>query len=411
MKNFDPHEVRGLFPALSLRRNGVAPAFFDGPGGTQVPTQVIDAIGNYMRGGVSNLISSNFFTVETTRDIVRQAREKGAAFFNASSAGEIIFGPNMSTLTCHLSRSISREWGAGDEIIVTNLDHFSNVSYWKQAAEDRGATWRAVAVNPQDCMLDYQHFESLLSKKTKFVAFTMASNACGSLTDAARIVKAAKSVGAMTYADAVHYAPHFLPDVQALGCDFMACSPYKFFGPHMGMVYGRREHLERLKVYKVEPASNNAPERWETGTPNFEALAGFNAAIDYLSLLGEGHTLRDNLASGYTRIGAYEKEWSRRFLERAKSMENLTVWGITEQDRVAERTATFAISVSDHTPQAVSDHLANDNIITGPGNFYGVGVTDALGLTNRGGIVRVGCVHYNTFGEMDMLFESLEKLS
>lgn len=285
MKAFDPQEVRKLFPALARKISGNMPVFFDGPGGTQVPESVAKAMSDDLLQGTSNVISSQFYTVKRTHEVVRMARERGAAFFNASP-GEIIFGANMSTITAHLSRSISREWNEGDEIILTNLDHYANISYWKQAAEDRGVKWHMVSIRPEDCTLDYDHFEKLISAKTKFIAFTLASNACGSLTDAARIVKAAKSVGAMTYADATHYAPHYLPDVKKLDCDFMACSPYKFYGPHMGMVYGKREHLERLKPYRVEPSINTPPECWETGTQNFEAQAGFSAAIDYIASVG-----------------------------------------------------------------------------------------------------------------------------
>lgn len=410
MKQFNPQEVRKFFPSLNRKISGSAPVFFDGPGGTQVPDSVASAMANYFENGTSNVISSPFFTVQRTHEVVKFAREHGAAFFNASP-GEIIFGANMSTITAHLSRSISREWQPGDEIILTSLDHYANVSYWKQAAEDRGVKWHMVPIRPEDCTLDYKYFESLLSKKTKFIAFTLASNACGSLTDAARIMKMAKSVGAMTYVDAVHYSPHFLPDVQKLGCDFMASSPYKFFGPHMGMVYGKREHLERLKPYKVEPAAITPPECWETGTQNFEAQAGFCAAIDYIAALGDGGaTLREQLESSYARVAAYEQEWSKKFLEHTKEDKRITVWGINDPKRVKERTATFAITVDGHRSPAVSDHLAKENITTGAGSFYGIGVTDALGLTSKGGIVRVGCVHYNTFAEMDMLFESLEKL-
>jgi cysteine desulfurase family protein (TIGR01976 family) len=403
MKPFNASDVRQLFPAL--KQDAV---FFDGPGGTQLPKPVIDAISGYMSGGTSNLIKSDFFTVQNTRRITKEAREKGAAFFNAATPSEIIFGGNMSSLTCHLSRSISREWDAGDEIIVTELDHYSNVSYWKQAAEDRGVKWHAVRVKPEDCTLDYDHLQGLINKKTKFIAFTLASNACGSLTDAARIVKMAKAVGAMTYADAVHYAPHFLPDVRALDCDFMASSPYKFYGPHLGMIYGKLEHLNTLNPYKVEPASDAAPERWETGTPNFEAQAGFCAQIDYLASLGEGKTLREKLQSSYARVGAYEQSWSTKFLERVRDIKGLKVWGIADTSRVKERTSTFAISLEGHSPTELSSHLEKHNIVSGPGSFYGIGVTNAVGL--KDGAVRIGCVHYNTFDEMDRLFKALAQL-
>lgn len=407
MKPFDPSEVRHLFPSLNQAVNGGKPIFFDGPGGTQVPETVLKAMNSYFLTGSSNLILSDFFSVKNVKDIVRTAREKGAAFFNASP-GEIIFGANATTLTAHLSRSISREWNPGDEIILTDSDHSANVSFWKMAAEDRGVKWHAVRLKPEDCTLDYAHYESLLSKKTKFVAFTMASNVSGSVTDAARMVKGAKSVGAMTYADAVHYAPHFLPDVRKLGCDFMSTSPYKFFGPHIGMLYGRREVLEKLRPYKVEPISADPPECWETGTQNFEAQVGFCAAIDYMASLGEGDSLRKRLETSYDRVGMYEKEWGRRFLERAKTFKGLKVWGIIDPVRLQDRTATFVLTIEGKAPQAVSDHLARNNISTGAGSFYGVGVTKTLGLLDKGGVVRVGCVHYNTFEEMDRLFEVLQ---
>lgn len=284
---FDPQKIRPLFPALNIQTGGVAPVYFDGPGGTQVPKVVIDAMGAAMAGGSCNTMNSPFFAVQKSHDIVREAREKGAAFVNAESPDEIVFGANMSTITAHISRSVAREWKPGDEIILTALDHFANVSYWTQAAEDRGVKVHIVPVRPDDCTLDYERYESFLSGKTKLVAFTLASNVCGSLSDAKRIIRAAHNVGAMTYADAVHYAPHMLPDVRGLDCDFLACSPYKFYGPHLGMLYGKIEHLKRLKPYKVALAPDAPPECWETGTKSFEALAGFNASIDYIASCSE----------------------------------------------------------------------------------------------------------------------------
>ena len=220
--------------------------------------------------------------------------------------------------------------------------------------------------------------------------------------------QAAKSVGALTYVDAVHYAPHFLPDVQALDCDFLVCSAYKFFGPHLGFIYAKRAHLERMTAYKVEPASDIPPEKWETGTKNFEALAGFIASIDYAASLGEGGaTLRAKLASSYKNIAVYEQDWSREFLNRAKNYKGMKVYGITDPSRVHERTSTFALNIEGRAPQDTSDKLAALNISAGAGGFYGGGVTDALGLTDKGGVLRVGCVHYNTIEEMDRLFNAL----
>lgn len=406
---FDPHSVRPLFPALERKINGRAPVFFDGPGGTQTPKSVIDAIGQYITSGSSNLIKSPFFTVDETRRIVGDARAKAATFVNAASPEQIVFGANMSTITAHFSRSIAREWKAGDEIILTALDHSANVSYWKQIAQDKGVTCRVARLKKEDCTLDYAYLESLISKKTKLIAFGLASNVCGSLSDAQRIMKIAKAAGAVTFIDAVHYAPHFLPDARALDCDFMVFSPYKFFGPHMGFLYGKKEFLERLVPYKVEPALNTPPDKWETGTKNFEALAGFIAAVDYIASLGEkSDSLRARLGSSYRRVMEYEQAWSRGFLDRAKNIKGLRIWGITDPAKADKRTSTFAMTMEGRTPQEISDHLSDHGICAGAGTFYGVGVTDALGLTDKGGMLRVGCVHYNTMEELDYLFEVLE---
>jgi cysteine desulfurase family protein (TIGR01976 family) len=410
-QGFDIAAIRARFPALNREmEDGRPPVFLDGPGGSQVPATVIEAMGAYLAGGNSNLLNSPFFAVQKTHEVVGRARTGAAALLNVAPEN-IIFGANMSTLTAQISRAISRDWQAGDEIIVTALDHSANVSFWCHAAQDKGVTCHLARLRPEDCTLDHDHLESLISEKTRLVAFSLASNVCGSLSDAARIIRAAKAVGAMTYVDAVHYVPHFLPDARALDCDFMACSAYKFFGPHLGMVYGKSEHLTRLRPYKVEPASEQPPERWESGTKSFEALAGFGATIDYLSSLNKKKMLRDSLQASYEMISAHEAQWATQFLKRAASIPRLKIWGITDPEKTDRRTATFALTLGVHTPQAFSDHLAAQNIAAGAGNFYGVGVTDALGLTQKGGVVRVGALHYNTFGEMDRLFTAIEALS
>lgn len=410
MSDFSPQSVRPLFPALHQEVNGSQPVFLDGPGGTQVPETVPAAMRDYLGLSNSNLLNSSFFAVEKTHGVVREARRKAADFVNAAEPETIVFGANMSTITAHLSRSLSLEWEEGDEIIVTALDHFSNVSFWQLAARDRGAVCHILPIHSEECTPDYEALERLISPRTKLVAFTLASNICGSLTDPQRIIRMARDVGALTFVDSVHYAPHFLPDVQALGCDFLACSAYKFFGPHLGFVCGQREHLERLMPYKVAPASDQIPDRWETGTKNFEALAGFNAAIDYLGSFYKNRPLRDCLKSFYEDFGRYEQAWSKRFLERSKQVKGMKIYGITDADKVHLRTSTFAFTVEGSTPQQVSDHLAAHNIITGAGDFYAAGVTEALALSDRGGIVRAGCVHYNTMTEMDRFFEALDRL-
>ena len=408
---FDPHVVRPFFPALQHHFNGRLPILFDGPGGTQVPSMVIDAMAQYLTTSNSNLGKTPFPTMLATHEVVRNARAAAAAFVNAPSADEIVFGPNMSTITAHLSRSIAREWKEGDDIIVTALDHSANISYWRMAAADRGVKCHIVPLRADDCTLDYAAFEKLISPKTKLVAFGLASNVCGSRSDPARMIRAAKAVGAMTYVDAVHYAPHHLPDVQALECDFLACSPYKFFGPHLGFVYGQRKHLERLLPYKVEPALDVIPDRWETGTKSFEALAGLVAAIEYIASIGGSNgSLRARLQESYKRVEQYEQGWSSAFLQKIKGLNSVRVHGITDHARVNDRTSTFALTFNHHQPQEVSDFLASKNICAPSGTFYGVGVTDTLGLTDKGGVLRVGCVHYNTHQEMDALFEALSEL-
>jgi cysteine desulfurase family protein (TIGR01976 family) len=407
MSGFDVEKARAQFPALNREIDGQRPVFFDGPGGTQVPQRVLDAMVGYLGAYNSNLFDSPFFAVQKTHEVVREARVAAAAFVNAPRAEDIIFGASMSALTSHMSRSIAAEWQEGDEIIVTALDHYANVSFWQRVAEERGVTCHVVHVKVPDCTLDYEHLERLVSEKTRLVAFTLASNVSGSRVDAQRVIKAAKAVGALTYADSVHAAAHFLPDVQALDCDFLACSAYKFCGPHLGILYGRQEHLKRLRPYKVEPASHEPPECWEMGTKSFEALSGFTAAIHYMVSFNNHSSLRESLKAFYKDIFAYEQGWSRRFLERAGDIEGMRIYGLNDVDQVAARSPTFAFTIEGYHPKAVSDHLAHAGIATGFGNFYAQGLIEALDLAEEGGVVRAGCVHYNTLDELERFFEVL----
>lgn len=409
MQMFDPYSVRSQFPALQQIVRGSHPVFLDGPGGSQVPQTVLDAMVAYLGYSNSNLLSTPFFAVEKTHAVVKEAREKAAAFVNGQ-ANNIIFGNSTTSLTAAISRAIATEWQAGDEIIVSNLDHYSNVSFWRRAAQDKGVKCHVVRVDTEECSFDYEHYESLLSSRTKLVAFTLAANICGTRTDGKRIIAAAKNAGAMSYVDAVHAAPHFLPDVQDLDCDFLACSVYKFCGPHLAFVHGRAEHLARLPAYKVEPAPETAPDKWETGTKSFEALAGLNACIDYLCTGTGGNDTRARLKAVYDGIGAYEQEWSRRFLARASDIKGMKIYGITDPARVHERTPTFAFTIEGHAPGDIANHLAWHNIGAGAGHFYARGVTDALGLTDSGGVMRAGCMHYNTFEELERFFGTLKTL-
>lgn len=404
---FTPEAVRDAFPALNQQVNDQPVYFFDGPGGSQVPTPVLDAMTAYLGHYNSNL-GGAFFSSEKTVDVVAQARSAAQALLGAPSAENIVFGANMTSLTFQLSRAISRDWQAGDEIIVTALEHYSNVSSWQQAAEDKGAVVHQVRVNEDDCTLDYDHLTSLLSDKTRLVAVTHASNTTGSLVDVQRVIEAAHQVGAQVYIDAVHYVPHALVDVQALGCDFLACSAYKFFGPHVGIAYIAPQWLQTLRPYKVEPATNQGPGRFETGTQSFEALAGFTASVEYLAQWGEpGAGLRQRLQQSYAQYQQHEAELSRHFLACVAQYSNIRLYGITDTARLHERTPTFAIRIDGVTPGDVAVHLGKQNMCVWNGHFYAQGLCEQLGVMDDGGVIRIGLMHYNTTAEIDQLFAAM----
>lgn len=405
-------KLRRQFPALMQQVAGKSPIFLDGPGGSQVPQSVLSAMSAYLGYYNSNL-GGAFFSSDKTVELMTNARQAAADLLNAPSSDQIVFGANMTSLTFSFSRAISRDWQASDEIIVTNADHFSNVSSWQQAAEDKGVKVNTALINEADCSLDLAHFESLLNNNTKLVAVTYASNTTGSINDIKRIVELAHAVGALVYVDAVHYAPHELIDVQALDCDFLACSAYKFFGPHLGMVYGKREHLEGFTPYKVEPAKDVIPGRWETGTQNFEALAGLIAAVEYIAAISElddSHPRREKLAVAFTKTKQHEMALSEYFLTRLVNYPNIKLFGIDDLDRLAERTPTFALTFEGLAPREVSEFLGKQHICVWDGNFYAQGLCKQLGVLDSGGVVRIGCMHYNTIEELDKLFDLFDQL-
>ncbi|TMN90039.1 cysteine desulfurase-like protein [Pseudoalteromonas phenolica] len=405
-------KLRRQFPALMQQVNGQSPIFLDGPGGSQVPQSVLSAMSAYLGYYNSNL-GGAFFSSDKTVDLMNDARQAVADLLNAPSKEQIVFGANMTSLTFSFSRAVSRNWQAGDEVIVTNADHFSNVSSWRQAAEDKGARVKAVKINEADCTLDLAHYKSLLNEKTKLVAVTYASNTTGSINDIKQIVELAHQVGALVYVDAVHYAPHELIDVQALNCDFLACSAYKFFGPHVGIVYGKREHLEGFTPYKVEPAKDVIPGRWETGTQSFEGLAGVIAAIDYiasLSDLPESTPRRERLAQAFANTKEHEMALSAYFLKRLADFPQIRLYGITDESRLAERTPTFALTFEGLAPREVSEFLGKQHMCVWDGNFYAQGLCEQLGVMDKGGVVRIGCMHYNTIEELEKLFSAFEAL-
>ncbi|GAA77559.1 cysteine desulfurase-like protein [Pseudoalteromonas sp. BSi20495] len=405
-------QLREQFPALMQDVDGKSPIFLDGPGGSQVPTSVLTAMTAYLGHYNSNL-GGAFFSSDKTVELMANARQAAADLLNAPSSQQIVFGPNMTSLTFSFSRAISRDWQAGDEIIVTNADHFSNVSSWQQAAEDKGVVVNTALINEADCSLDMAQFESLLNSNTKLVAVTYASNTTGSINNIKRIVERAHSVGALVYVDAVHYAPHELVDVQALDCDFLACSAYKFFGPHLGMVYGKKEHLDGFTPYKVEPAKDIAPGRWETGTQSFEAMAGFIAAVDYIAAISElddSHSRRKKLSIAFAKTKQHEMALSEHFLTRLVNYPRIKLFGIDDFDRLNERTPTFALIFEGLEPRAVSEFLGKQHICVWDGNFYAQGLCKQLDVLDKGGVVRIGCMHYNTIEELDQLFNLFDEL-
>lgn len=413
MTALDLKWIRDQFPALHQDINGQQIIFCDGPGGTQVPQAVIEAMSRYLVEANANTHGA-FITSQRTDALVDDARRAMADFLGCE-ADEVVCGANMTTLTFMISRAIGRTLQPGDEILVTALDHDANVAPWL-ALEERGVTIRTVDIHPQDCTLDLTNLEQQLTSRTRLVAIGYASNAVGTINDVARITQLAHQVGALVYVDAVHYGPHGSIDVRALDCDFLVCSAYKFFGPHLGILYGKRSHLERLQPYKVRPSPNQVPSRWETGTPNFEGLAGTMAAINYLAALGrqvavEANHRRAALLAGMQAIQAYERHLSQLLIHGLLAIPGLTLYGITETDRLDWRTPTFGLRIEGQTPRRVAQQLGDRGICVWNGNLYALGLSERLGLESSGGFVRIGLVHYNTVEEVNQVLQALAEIA
>ena len=413
----DLSSLREQFPSLQQADAAGRPyVYFDGPGGTHVPRAVIAAMEDYLVRANAN-VHGPFLTSRRTDETVAQARQAAAHLLNAPSPEEIVFGSNMTTLTLHISRALARELGPGDEVIVTWLDHDANIAPWMRLQE-QGVVVRWADLRPEDCTLDLEGLERMINERTRLIALGYASNAVGTINDVARIVACARQVDAWTYVDAVHYAPHGPIDVQALGCDFLVCSAYKLFGPHLGVLWGRREILERLQPDKVRPAPEEVPECFETGTKNHEGLAGLAAAVDYLADVGDRFgTLPDDrsgrrgrLAAGLTAIQAYERDLVWRLIEGLKQIPGLRIWGITDPAQAAWRVPTVSFTHEGLSPQQMAQQLADEGIFAWAGNFYALAVTERLGLEQSGGLLRVGLVHYNTAGEVGRLLEAMGHL-
>ena len=405
--------VREQFPSLRLKVNGHTAAFLDGPAGTQVPWMVMESIQNYLTSANANTYGG-FATSQRTNEIILKARAAMADLFHCD-ANEVVFGQNMTTITFALSRAIARELKAGDEIVVTTLDHDANVAPWR-ALEERGVVIQQVDIREEDCTLDLDDLKREITAKTKLVAVGYASNMVGTINPVAEITKLAHAAGALMFVDAVHYAPHGLIDVKALDCDFLVCSPYKFFGPHMGTLYGKREHLERFKPYKVRPATDAAPESWETGTQVQELIAGIAAAVEYLTQVGRRcepavESRRDALEAAYRATVPYERTLLGRLLGGLREVPGVKVYGITDPKRFGERCATVSLRIGEHNPTQIAKFLGERGIFTWDGNFYALNLSERLGVEAKGGVLRIGLVHYNTVEEVDRLLAGLREFA
>jgi cysteine desulfurase family protein (TIGR01976 family) len=434
----DLTHVRSQFPSLSQSVNGHPAAFLDGPGGTQVPQRVIDAISGYLHRDNANT-GGAYATSRLTDAMIADARGAMADFLHCG-ADEVVFGPNMTTLTYAMSRAIGRELKPGDEIVVTRLDHDANVSPWLQMAEDSGITVRWAEIHDEDCTLDMADLASKINSNTKLVAVGYASNAVGTINPVKEIVRLAHAAGALGYIDAVHYGPHGLIDVAALDCDFLVCSTYKFFGPHMGVLFGKREHLKRLQPYKVRPNTNAIPNCWEWGTMTHELIAGITACVEYFADLGRASTNGANsvrvphpsrlskggndaagtsgvkterraaIEAAYEAIHEHERALLERIMTGLKKIPGLKIYGITDPARFHERCGTLAVRVAGHTPLELATKLGDRGFFTWDGNYYALNLTEHLDVEKSGGFLRIGLVHYNTTEEVDGLLAALREI-
>jgi cysteine desulfurase family protein (TIGR01976 family) len=413
----DPDLIRQHFPALERQA-----LFLDNPGGTQIAKHSLDRMVAYLLHHNAN--HGGAFTTSIESDaILDQAHAAMADFLNAARPEEIVFGANMTTLTLHMSRSVSRTWQAGDEIVVTRLDHDANITPWVLAAQDRGVKVRWVNFNKEEGTLDLDEMRAALQGNPRLLAVGYASNSLGTINPLPEIIKMAHQAGALVYVDAVQYAPHGTIDVQELGCDFLVCSAYKFFGPHAGILYGRYELLDELMAYKVRPATNEPPGKFETGTQNHEAIAGILGAIEYLEWVGKqyGSVYAEKYAQRYsgrrlylkqamTAIRAYEFEISRAVLEVLEETPGVHLYGLTDMRRLDERVPTFVFTVQGMHPRQVAEKLAESEIYVWDGNYYALQISEQLGVEEKGGMVRVGPVHYNTVDEIYKFGEAMRKL-
>ena len=405
--------IRSQFPALAETVNGRPAVYLDGPGGTQVPQRVMDAIRDYLAHSNANTHGA-YATSARTDKTIAAARSAMADFFHCD-ADEVVFGPNMTSLTFAMSRAIGRELGPGDEIVVTLLDHDANFSPWR-ALEEKGVTLRPVGIRESDCTLDLEDMARQIDQRTRVVAVGYASNAVGTINPVKEIVRMAHGVGALAYIDAVHYAPHGPIDVGSLDCDFLVCSTYKFFGPHMGVLFGKREHLKRLTPYKVRANTNEIPFCWEQGTLNHECIAGITACVEYLAEIGrrlrpQVSSRRTALEAAFEAIMPYERVLCERLVRGLGTIPGLKLYGIAEPTRFGERCPTLALRIEGHPPLELARALGERGFFTWDGNYYALQLTKRLDVEKDGGFLRIGLCHYNTVDEVDGLLRALREIS
>ena len=424
--------VRSQFPALAQTINKHPAVFLDGPGGTQVPQRVIDAIADYLSCNNANT-GGAYHTSRNTDRMIAEARSAMGDFLNCD-ADEIVFGANMTTLTFAMSRAIGRDLEPGDEIVLTLLDHDANFSPWK-ALEERGVVIRTVKFNEEDCTLDMRDLAAKIGARTRLVAVGYASNAVGTINNVAEVVRLARQAGALSYIDAVHYAPHGPIDVRALDCDFLVCSTYKFFGPHMGVLYGKREHLKTLHPYRVRPNTDNIPNCWEWGTLNHECIAGIRACVDYWEELGRrvetGLALSETrqaasllearakpaltarraaILAAHEAIHQHERAMMERMIAGLLAIARLKLYGISDPQRFENRCATIVVRIEGHTPIELATKLGERGFFTWDGNYYALNLTERLDVERLGGFLRIGLVHYNTKEEVEALLGALTEI-
>ena len=414
MRKYPIERIREAFPGLNRETGGRNAIFFDGPGGSQVPISVARAVSNYLIHHNANTGMSFETSLETDR-IISESLQACSDLVGASNPNEIIFGQNMTSLNIQLASALSRTWGVGDEVVVTRLDHDGNVRPWALAAEWSGATLRKIDVDPIDCTLDMESVLENITENTVLVALGAASNLSGTINDVRKIADIAHRFGAEVVVDAVHYAPHSLIDVEDMGCDYLLCSPYKFFGPHQGLLWGRAERMSKLPVAKLRVSSELMPFRWMTGTQSHEGMAGTMAAIDHIAWIGreysgDGSLVEKNaLISAFDAIEKHERSLCLRMLEGLGEIDGLRIWGVTDPDRIAERTPTISFTHPSMNAGEIAKILANKGIFVWSGNFYAIELTEFLNL-EPAGVLRAGVLHYNTMGEVEDFISEVEAI-